>query len=196
LLRCLIPAVEAPTVEPIYAAVGLHLDRGEVKLQIQASVFMYATTPVTLPEYLWRYALRVGGQELTFRADTHGPSRTVPNSAPSIRSSIIGGGSQVEPVGAIAYLPGSGLQVGGSDALRIHGGGQLDGVTSTEALARARKAELRFQWPVGMSDRVAATEITLSRVPKAMLREPVIPGRERLGVFMSPGAEHRVNWVS
>lgn len=183
ILRAVVGEAQVPRLEPINASATFRTARvspnaaqaraeaeeAQERFEFQAAVDCYleAAQPVTLPEHRWKASLLIGDLEFPVDLAARGPIARI--GAPFVMTTA-------ENRGAITYIPDSGLQVDGSDAISVRLHSQFVEARLREILTGAEQVRIDLQFPLAMSARAASLRITLKRaeLPRLTDNEPRI----------------------
>lgn len=174
LLRSLVEEAQVPRIECFGGGVEFSNRRGndgepvdveQVDISIELRLYFEATGPCTLPQHRWGGTLSVGDLDLDLKGKLAmvGPTRPIPGMtrsepgwfAPAPR----------EDLGTIAYVDGSGLHIGGSEAVQLTARFRIMNPQLQANLLRRQKVLVRITLPLANSTRVAGVEAGLHRMP-------------------------------
>ena len=135
-----------------------------VTMTVHLNLYLEATGPCTLPKHHWKAVLQVGDLDfnLSDQLRLDGPSRVVPGT----QASPTGFPPPRDPIGSVAYISGSGLQVLGNDAVRLDAERDTALADVAARLHNRQKVTLTLTLPLANSTRSAHIEVPLYRAPK------------------------------
>ncbi len=180
ILRSVVQEAEAPQLDLVSAFVraevngaeGVGLQIGALILTISMAIYVEAAEPVRLPEHRWAFEVVLSdGTVLPFKPTVAGPTKYVGSTGGVFPQAIH------EPVGGIAYVPASGLQVTGSDRVSVECQLVVDQVDPrvVALVHRAQRLSVRARLPLALSSRSARLDVALSRARRAGLYRSLGP---------------------